>query len=537
MDRQKNLDYGYSNYDSDDSDDSDDSMEIEGKISKVVPTTTLECDEDFMDEDDFLMDQSEYEKSFSNIPFNEASRETETDLINRISIMNRGSLRKSYMQPMQPTPCNPQFSHRAGILACKVMFTVILFIAVMFYVLPGTAVCTESKIETDIGRDQCRNQCHNHMCCLETGPNTCANSVHCLNYMHCNILLNTEHGDDGVSPLSKSVEALCNPVLIQTIHGRRACHDVCKTHLCCFAKNENICAKNDLCEHYGACTILLQTTDGLADKQKMIKNKVDYSCDEDTIRSTNDGRKKCEELCAQKECCFESGHKYCKGLDCSLFDKCSNMQVVSFDEASIENISLKEASIENISVDNHPTGEGKDLDENIVNTISNLCSLSNLKSNIGKYQCSSVCNDHLCCVMDGRSNCTKGNEAICSKYSLCSNLFTSHSASTTCTVDNVKNEEGWIKCYERCASGMCCFNGRECPEDLDCTLYEDCTVLDVDENPVASVCTQENMIMLKAKNECKSYCDSKMCCLEDGGKNCPESVMDCEKYTPCAILL
>jgi len=276
-------------------------------------------------------------------------RETETDLINRISIMNRGSLRKSYMQPMQPTPCNPQFSHRAGILACKVMFTVILFIAVMFYLLPGT----------------------------------------------------------------------------------------------------------------------------------------------------------------------------------------------------VENISLKEAFIENISVDNHPTGniaslstgEGKDLDENIVNTISNLCSLSNLKSNIGKYQCSSVCNDHLCCVMDGRSNCTKGNEAICSKYSLCSNLFTSHSASTTCTVDNVKNKEGWIKCYERCASGMCCFNGRECPEDLDCTLYEDCTVLDVDENPVASVCTQENMIMLKAKNECKSYCDSKMCCLEDGGKNCPESVMDCEKYTPCAILL
>jgi len=71
MDRQNNLEYGYN---IDDSDDSDDSMEIEGKVSKVVPTTTLECDEDFMDEDEFLMDQSEYEKSFSDIPFNDASR-------------------------------------------------------------------------------------------------------------------------------------------------------------------------------------------------------------------------------------------------------------------------------------------------------------------------------------------------------------------------------------------------------------------------------------------------------------------------------
>ena len=105
-------------------------------------------------------------------------RETETDLINRISIMTRGSLRKSYMQPMQPTPYNPQFFCWAGNLACKVvMFIVILFIGVMLYMLPGT------------------------------------------------------------------VEYHCNMVIIQTNHGRSACYDVCKMHLCCFATNENMCAK------------------------------------------------------------------------------------------------------------------------------------------------------------------------------------------------------------------------------------------------------------------------------------------------------
>lgn len=519
-DRRSNLEFGYL----DGPESGDDSMGT--RIELETSTPEFEDATEFEDMTE-LEDMDNIDNLFGNeyiigdgVPLGK-SRTTMDLFLHRMNIMNDGNLRKSYMQT-DSTPYTRQFIYRPRNLACKVMFTLTFFIALMFYVLNGTGdkydFCTEHKIETTIGRDQCRSQCHPHMCCLETGPNSCASSAHCLDYKHCNILLNTENGEKGVSPLSKSVESLCNPMLIQTIHGRSACHDVCRTHLCCFSTNGKICAKNDLCKHYGACEILLQTTDGLPYQQKLLKREVNDTCNKYAIRSTTYGKRQCEELCAQKECCFESGHKDCEGrIDCSLFDKCSNLQVVSFNDTSIENISIdnhptadlktlptgdgkdleekillnfNEASVENVSIDNHPTPypTSRQIDlsfgeeDYIENAISTLCSLSNLRSNHGKYQCSSVCNDHLCCVMDGRSNCIEGNEAICSKYSVCSNLFRSHMASTTCTADKVKSKEGWLKCYEICSSAVCCFNGKKCAEDFDCTLYEHCSVLNVEEN-------------------------------------------------------
>ena len=146
----------------------------------------------------------------------------------------------------------------------------------------------------------------------------------------------------------------------------------------------------------------------LTEKEKLaIAESVDGACSLFSIESS-DGRHKCQHICRDHLCCFDSDED---GFSCQ--DDPSKICSVYAGCVTLVEVLLKEGS--------SPTTVEHVDSATLAARINDAC--SNIKSSMGNLECRQACEDHMCCFeSDPSLNCHQDKQMRCSTYNACAIL-------------------------------------------------------------------------------------------------------------------
>mmetsp|Transcript_28482 Transcript_28482/g.48406 ORF Transcript_28482/g.48406 Transcript_28482/m.48406 type:complete len:803 (-) Transcript_28482:1203-3611(-) len=260
---------------------------------------------------------------------------------------------------------------------------------------------------------------------------------------------------------SEEISHHCSAINVQTSLGRSECKRVCgEDHDCCFQPTQGgYDCKNDpsfACETYKACEILFQSNpadefsagfdgDGgssssrpTAQEMALIEESVHQFCSSGTVGI---GMGKCQEICQDHLCCFETNFgvgNHCKssyqGL-CTYYAGCEQLAYDSYNWNSM-NTSPNPSGLD---MNNKPTPVttvigNQDVDEDFLPAVQPLtleeklevqdqvdqaCSQDTISS--GNGQCRTLCQSHMCCFDASELGCAD-YDLMCPFYSSCEML-------------------------------------------------------------------------------------------------------------------
>ena len=215
-----------------------------------------------------------------------------------------------------------------------------------------------------------------------------------------------------VKPPPDDFEVSCSHKNIKTLKERKKCEDICKKAECCMGSGETSCFSEDVCMLYSNCVDIysLQVSNEiLSPSNALYELKIDDLCTVENFVSDN--MEDCETVCAPGSCCFEkAAMKSCLKYNtvyCQKFKKCSI---------------LSSSSV--------PQGP-----------ISDICSIQNIVSKLGRANCQKACKKGDCCFEQSvRKNCRKENKSYCEIYESCSNMFPNSDLIKVSTINHDKND-------------------------------------------------------------------------------------------------
>jgi len=328
----------------------------------------------------------------------------------------------------------------------------------------------------------------------------------------------TEQVDTSVKA---AVYNVCSSSAI-AINGTQDCEDVCKERSCCFIiadiSKPSSCSDNPAlkgwCEEYSACQILLrpQTATGTSGNNN---NTSTYSSltIEDTQQNTTTtttnaesaaalssavqdvaaattadtlnsacasdyvqlhGKHACQELCADRACCFTEGPLSCTE---ELHDWCLQFSAC------------------NILVNDHEQPKTTTTTTNTTNSnaaVTKACSPASLQDS--KAECQELCDDRACCFAAGSFNCSEELRDWCHEYSACNALI-------------------------------------ELEEEQQASNATGINIFQVDE-----ICDSSKMQDSTYASQCTNLCSTRSCCFEYKGSdyNCYElNLQWCDEFKSC----
>lgn len=227
----------------------------------------------------------------------------------------------------------------------------------------------------------------------------------------------------------------------------------------------------------------------------------------------------------------------------------------------------------------NPTGKTvKPLDPPPLN-IEDLCSYSNLQTDVGYESCLQTCQAAICCEFPVNLDlsCVYGNEMKCLKYhehcvkldypvhgdggdnndtqvkppSATQSSTSLQKASSAlpqyCAHDSLASPDGFSVCQHSCNPGKCCYDKTgsvpSCASDPECEGYAPCfamaSLVTTDSNVKLEVddkCTQDNILNVKGRDNCLDACSHSLCCYaEDIVGPCPDKDSEefCKQYESC----
>jgi len=287
---------------------------------------------------------------------------------------------------------------------------------------------------------------------------------------------------------------------------------------------------------------------------------------------TLDGRKECNDICKNADCCMAAGEYSCFMEEedmCGMYSFCANLHL---EEEGID------SDIESIDSGIEITDDGSEINAMIVlncqttpkelskdpptlDLCSKACKCCNYDNDekqhihCSHYDCTSFefCTALLTYLefpplpLDYSSyddDLIQDDNDLLSKEDLADPEYISRSCKDISTIESRE------KCEFLCDDYRCCFDQfrrtKKCYDKVICSQYSSCSVLkDWEESEIgnkwtppaiaaAGLCAADNIKIPGGHDQCKVYCKNHMCCFHEEPNNCNE--IDCRQYIACKIL-
>ena len=198
------------------------------------------------------------------------------------------------------------------------------------------SLCSSDSINKDHGLELCVESCKPGICCVSieedstagifyAGENCAsAHSEMCIQYEPCRNLYNRLDEND-LNSLEESMEEsslpfapLALPQICANSKDLSSCAEACKNGACCSEFSTDSCADiyPEECIGYLPCDVLDDD------------NTSELFCTVDNL-SSKEGRKQCESICKDANCCFEKENN-CKEEDiCEDYKSCELLSMIS----------------------------------------------------------------------------------------------------------------------------------------------------------------------------------------------------------------
>ena len=345
-------------------------------------------------------------------------------------------------------------------------------------------------------------------------------------------------GGDGTQSID--IVKVCSSDNVKTSTGKEVCNDACMKRECCFATEEENCASmypTQYCKGYDACLILkINTTDNTEspeaeaplvnpDTLVVSTNPValdglaritpaDAYCNPEQM-NTQKERDKCQEVCANRDCCFSDGPDYCGTMfpqDCAEYQQCNNLYDKLKEIEAAANApppltpeeQLLNATQTHQMVQDYYLGVAGDnvgsVNGSATDSFLSACSEENLsRGDQGQADCMNVCNTRSCCFSQNEKvNCELDHADWCAEFSVCKKVMETSTATSQPTTDVL--------------TGQPLDNAG--PSDVD----------------LASICASDLTVTVEGSIACSNACSQKSCC--KGGK-CAGDPSYCQGYDLC----
>jgi hypothetical protein len=398
------------------------------------------------------------------------------------------------------------------------------------------------------GQTECTNVCNPAQCCfLSEAAWTHPCTVECDQYEPCSVLYGPLLRGNAMDKMQEvgfsiphQVETACNPANLASIDGVRECFDVCQHHLCCFDKLEaGGCPDTnpDECHLYSACRALVEIDDNQEQPHEICEARL----------VALDGPLQCMQACRKGYCCL---------MDSRFESSCASDQICNNYYEGCLVLAPQKLPAE---------------DPDLVKSISEVCTESNLGSMLGATECERDCSQRGCCIETGAGNCKTSDLQYCKEVSECQLLFEVDSTpeieddkgeekvpdaviaklEQICREDNFSSLSGFHNCYDQCYYHLCCFSDDpqlncKSTREEECTGFSPCeSIMDTEgaapDNVLSEVCASTSIETASGLEECRKQCAPKLCCFQD--PNLPSSCIgwygerECGLFEPCKILV
>jgi hypothetical protein len=210
-------------------------------------------------------------------------------------------------------------------------------------------------------------------------------------------------------------------------------------------------------------------------------------------------------------------------------------------------------------------------DSDLVKSVSEVCTKSNLESMLGATECERDCSQRGCCIETGAGNCKSSDPEYCKEVSECQLLFevdptpeieddkeeekipdaVTAKLEQICLENNFSSLSGFHNCYDQCYYHLCCFSNDpqvncKSTREEECTGFSPCeSIMDTTgaapDDVLSEVCAPASVETATGLEECRKQCAPMLCCFQD--PNLPSSCIgwygrqECEKFEPCSILV
>ena len=403
--------------------------------------------------------------------------------------------------------------------------------------------CADDKLTTEIGRNQCIFSCSHAACCFNTGA-SCPHddAVFCSQYSACQKVFD-DKGNVIEFPTSSSgadiptapqfLDTACSKSSLGTLPGYEMCLGACTEAECCW-KGDADCLWDHACDGYQHCVLLLDegSTSSPGSTESTIPPAPQYlasACSPASLEGTP-GFQMCQDACMKSECCW-------KVTSCSERIECSSYST---------NCANLVARLEQTA------GGGTDSTAVLLpeapSDLGDICDASAVLATDGFSKCQSECEKSECCWKAGASNSCVGHTQ-CQSWAACTVMNGAQdpaiAASQDYTLgqvfdaclnhDNSVGRNHTSLCQVVCQAGSCCFDDtRECPNTVDCKVFEPCQILYSEQAAqVDEACDGTDLA------ECVGVCAAATCCYtSDISKICSitSPSIICRQYKACEIL-
>lgn len=406
--------------------------------------------------------------------------------------------------------------------------------------------CSDDKMASEVGRNQCIFACSHAACCFDPGT-MCPHedARFCSQYGPCQKVFddNGQVIQGGSSLIASKIpvapqflDTACSKSSLNTLPGYEMCLGACTEAECCW-KGKATCLGDHGCDGYHHCTTLLDhhSSDAPA-AENAIPDAPEYlaaACSSGSL-DTSAGFQMCQDACMQAECCWKVTSCN-RRADCSSYaSNCANL-VARLDQGA----SNTEANGNIPAIPLAP----QDLNQ--------WCDPTKVLGQEGYDRCASSCLKAGCCWRTGvTDSCIV--EEDCKAWSPCTVMNGAQdpedvAGSLTYSLEqvfdaclnhdnNVVSGTGQKSlCQIVCESGTCCFDETKgCPETLDCKVFEPCQILHSEkQTQVEAACNGDDL------SDCVGICATGTCCFtNDIQKICDVSNPNviCKQYKACEVL-
>ena len=233
--------------------------------------------------------------------------------------------------------------------------------------------CSADSIATLDGIRDCTAFCQHHLCCFSEDPGENCRSEHtaeCEAYETCRNLVDgpiaaaavaaaadasrempqpsSSAAPDSAGPKIEqaavdAVDLVCGKVDGSAGPGDAwvtACHDLCSDYLCCFSAGgtQSNCRDSlgdEVCDAYSGCSVLHPAAGDAAPGSYQVlglspQAAVTEVCTSKVKRDAGQ-RKKCDDICKERECCFQQGPGNCYNMNtawCEEFEACEVLYII-----------------------------------------------------------------------------------------------------------------------------------------------------------------------------------------------------------------
>ncbi|CAB9519966.1 expressed unknown protein [Seminavis robusta] len=398
--------------------------------------------------------------------------------------------------------------------------------------------CADSKLSTEVGRNQCIFACSHAACCFDPGA-TCPHqdARFCSQYQACQKIFDDNgqviQGGSAAAAAAQIpvapqfLDTACSKSSLDTLPGYEMCLGACTEAECCW-KNDAKCLGESACDGYHHCVSLLDQGATSAPEASSIPAAPQYlaaACSSASL-DTNAGFQMCQDACMKAECCWKVTSCSEKAECSSYATHCANL-VARLDQT-------------NAPVDAVLPEAPHDLDQ--------TCAATTVLAPSGFSKCQTECEKTECCWKAGAPDSCVANSG-CQPWAPCTVMngaqdptaaaaqdYTIEQVFDAClNHDNNVGKNHTSLCQVVCQAGTCCFDeSKDCPTTIDCKVFEPCQVLHKEKaTQVETACGGDDLA------ECVGVCAAATCCFtNDIAKICDITSPDvvCRQYKACEIL-